>query len=464
MTPEVDPRELRRIPLFDPLTDEQLARLAEEGAMRGFREGEELFHEGERAQVWWVLVEGSIRMRRHVGTTDTVMGMLSTPGQWSGGFTAWDDAGVYLATGFGASEGRVYTLDAERLRVLAGEWFGFGVHFIRGYVGTVRRVEATVREREALVALGTLAAGLAHELNNPASAATRAVDALATTSDSMFDALARLAAAKLSAEEFSELDRMRRELDDIDDPVDTLALSDREDELSSWLNDHGVEREWLLAPPLAAAGADVAWFERLAGLLEGPALAAGVEWVADSVAISGLLDEVKESTRRVSDLVGRVRSYTQLDRASLQRTDIPEGLDSTVVMLSHKLGNSVVVERDYGPDVPPIEAMAAELNQVWTNLIDNAIDAMQGHGTIRLRTRLDKTGWVVVEVEDTGPGMSAETAKRVFDPFFTTKPVGQGTGLGLDISRRIVTDHHHGEISVESRPGRTVMRVRLPVR
>ena len=330
-------------------------------------------------------------------------------------------------------------------------------------MGTVRRVEATVREREALVALGTLAAGLAHELNNPASAATRAVDALATTSDSMFGALGRLATAKLSAEEFGELDRMRCELDDIADPVDSLLLSDREDELSGWLSDHGVEREWLLAPPLAAAGADVGWCERLVGVLPEPALAPGVEWVADSVAISGLLQEVKESTRRVSDLVSRVRSYTQLDRASLQPTDIPEGLDSTVVMLAHRLGDGVVVERDYGPDVPRIEAMAAELNQVWTNFIDNAVDAMHGHGTIRLRTRLE-AGWVVVEVEDTGPGMSPDTAKRVFDPFFTTKPVGEGTGLGLDISRRIVIDHHHGEISVESQPGRTVMRVRLPVR
>jgi signal transduction histidine kinase len=464
MNQPVDPQELRRIPLFDALNDEQLARLAREGALVPFREGDELFHEGNPALVWWVLVHGSITMHRHVGGHDTVMGTLFRPGQWAGGFAAWDDAGVYLATGIGASEGHVYTLDADRLQALGTEWFGFGIHFIQGYVGTVRRIEATVREREALVALGTLAAGLAHELNNPASAATRAVDALATTSDSMLDALSRLATAKLSAEKFSELDRMRRELDDMADPVDSLVLADREDELSGWLAEHGVEREWLLAPPLAAAGADVAWCNRLSGVLEGPALAAGVEWVAHSVAISGLLDEVKDSTRRVSDLVRRVRSYTQLDRASLQRTDIPEGLDSTVVMLAHKLGGGVVVERDYSPDVPRIEAMAAELNQVWTNLIDNAVDAMEGHGTIRLRTRRDGTGWVVVEVEDTGPGMSPETAKRVFDPFFTTKPVGQGTGLGLDISRRIVTDHHHGEISVESQPGRTVMRVRLPVR
>jgi signal transduction histidine kinase len=177
-----------------------------------------------------------------------------------------------------------------------------------------------------------------------------------------------------------------------------------------------------------------------------------------------LLAEVKESTGRISGLVARVRSYTQLDRASQQSTDIPEGLDSTLVMLGHKLGRGVVVERDYAPDVPRIEAMPAELNQVWTNLIDNAVDAMGGRGTLQIRTRLDELGWVVVEVEDTGPGMSPETAKHVFEPFYTTKPVGQGTGLGLDISRRIIADHHHGEISVDSAPGRTVMRVRLPVR
>ena len=206
------------------------------------------------------------------------------------------------------------------------------------------------------------------------------------------------------------------------------------------------------------------WCERVAEVVPGALLSPGVDWVASAQSMDGLLAEVKESTGRVSGLVARVRSYTQLDRASQQSTDIPEGLDSTLVMLGHKLGRGVVVERDYGPDVPRIEAMPAELNQVWTNLIDNAVDAMGGQGTLRVRTRLDDLGWVVVEVEDTGPGMSPETAKHVFEPFYTTKPVGQGTGLGLDISRRIIADHHHGEISVDSAPGRTVMRVRLPVR
>ena len=208
----VDPTELRGIPLFDSLTDDQLAWLAGEGEVRTFREGEELWHEGEPAVLWWVLLEGSITLLRHVGSEDTVMGGLTSPGHWAGGFAAWDELGSYLATGRGDGDGRVFTLEADALGALAGEWFAFGVHFIRGYVGTVRRVETHAREREALVALGTLAAGLAHELNNPASAATRAVDSLSTTSARMYAALSRLAAQQMSPEQFAGLDSLRREL------------------------------------------------------------------------------------------------------------------------------------------------------------------------------------------------------------------------------------------------------------
>ena len=298
----------------------------------------------------------------------------------------------------------MFTLEADALGALAGEWFAFGVHFIRGYVGTVRRVETHAREREALVALGTLAAGLAHELNNPASAATRAVDSLSTTSARMYAALSRLAAHSMTPEQFAGLDALRQELHGRTPPADSLDEAELEDSLSSWLADHDVAEEWLLAPPLAAAGADLEWCERVAEVVPGALLGPGVDWVASAQSMDGLLAEVKESTGRISGLVARVRSYTQLDRASLQSTDIPEGLDSTLVMLNHKLARGVVVERDYSPDVPRIEAMAAELNQVWTNLIDNAVDAMDGHGTLRIRTRLDDLGWVVVEVEDSGAG------------------------------------------------------------
>jgi signal transduction histidine kinase len=193
-----------------------------------------------------------------------------------------------------------------------------------------------------------------------------------------------------------------------------------------------------------------------------PRLAAGLEWVAGTVSATVLLDEIKESTGRISDLVAAVKSYSQLDRASMQQTDVAEGLESTLVMLAHRIPPDVAVVRDYDPRVPDIQALAAELNQVWTNLIDNALDAMDGRGTLRVSTRFDH-GAVVVEIADTGAGMSPETREHAFDPFYTTKGVGEGTGLGLDISRRIV-DRHHGEISLRSRPGETVLRVRLPGR
>ncbi|MFL6094627.1 MAG: sensor histidine kinase, partial [Blastococcus sp.] len=186
----------------------------------------------------------------------------------------------------------------------------------------------------------------------------------------------------------------------------------------------------------------------------------GLEWVASTLSASGLLDEVKDSTHRISDLVAAVKSYSQLDRASMQQTDLAEGLESTLVMLAHRIPTDVTVVREYDPRVPRIQALAAELNQVWTNVIDNALDAMDGRGTLRVSTRLDRDE-VVVEIGDTGAGMSPETEKHAFDPFYTTKGVGEGTGLGLDISRRIV-DRHRGQISVQTAPGETVLRVRLP--
>jgi len=208
---------------------------------------------------------------------------------------------------------------------------------------------------------------------------------------------------------------------------------------------------------------DPVWCERAAAALPGPALQPGMEWVASTLSATALLSEIKESTRRISELVAAVKTYSQMDRASLQFVDVTEGLDSTLVMLGQRLHDQVTVMRDYGPDVPQIEAHPAELSQVWTNLVDNAMDAMDGPGTLTLTTRAEE-GFVVVEVSDTGHGMSPHVAERAFEPFFTTKDVGQGTGLGLDVAQRIVVERHGGTISIDSRPGETVLRVRLPVR
>jgi signal transduction histidine kinase len=455
--------ELRSIALFDGLGDDQLHELAAAAEEVGFGPGDELFVEGRPAEHWWVLLAGTVSLVRRVGHEETVLAQMDSPGQWAGGFRAWDPHGVYLATGRPAGAGRMLRVPSTALRKLADAWFPFGIHFIRGLVGTVRNIESVARQREALVALGTLAAGFAHEINNPASAAARAAGALQDTGEALQSSLGRLAAASVSATQLAALDALRREIVPPPTAPTPLEIADREDALSDWLAAHGVERDWLIAPPFAAAGVDVAWCERAAAALDGGPLEAGLEWVANSLSMTSLLAEVQDSTRRVSELIGVVRSYSQLDRASLQWTDVAEGLDSTLVMLTSRLRDGVVVVRDYGTDVPRIEAFAGELNQVWTHLIANAVDAMAGTGTLRVSIRAAGAG-VLVEIGDTGPGMSAEVRAHAFDPFYTTKGVGEGTGMGLDVSRRIVVERHGGDIAIDLRPAETVLSVRLPAR
>jgi signal transduction histidine kinase len=456
--------ELRSLSIFEGVTDEQLAELIEGGTEVRVEPGVDLFRQGEHADFWWVLVEGSIDLVRRVGREDTVVGRLDVPGRWAGGFRAWDEHGVYLATGRGSTSGRVLRVPAEVLRERTSAWFPLGGHLIRGLYGTARSIESTARQRESLVTLGRLSAGLAHEINNPSAAATRAVDALEVACQTLLSSLGRLARDEISPHQFAALDALRHEIEPQAEAVaDPLVVAEREEALSSWLTRRGVVRDWIIAPPLAAAGVDLAWCERAALVLEGSALEPGLEWLASTLSVVTLLSEVKESTRRISELVAAVKSYSQMDRASMQHIDVTDGIDNTLVMLGHKLRDGVTVVREYDADVPGIDAQAGELNQVWTNLIDNAVDAMDGAGTLRVATRAEGDH-VVVEIADTGPGMPPQVAARAFEAFYTTKDVGKGTGLGLDIARRIVEERHGGTITIDSHPGETVMRVRLPVR
>jgi len=458
--PALTTEDLHPLGLFDGTDDEQLAELLAAGTEVRFAPGEVLFVENQPTDSWWVLIEGSIDLIRHVRGEESHLGVMGTPGQWSGGFRAWDEHGVYLATGRAATDGRVLRVPSPELRRIWTARFPLGLYLTEGVSRSARNFENMARQKEALVALGTLAAGLAHELNNPAAAATRAVDALGEACDALLSSLRELAAEGIHAAQFTALDRLRREIGPRPTVVDPLAVADCEDDLATWLSEHGVTREWEIAAALAATGVDVAWCERTLEVLGAGALQAGLDWVTSTLSSAALLREVKESTRRISDLVGAVKSYAQLDRASMQQTDLAEGLESTLAMLAHRIPPGVTVVRNYGPDVPRIEALAAELNQVWTNLIHNALDAMAGEGTLRISTRMSANA-VLVEIGDTGPGMSPETKAHAFDPFYTTKGVGEGTGLGLDISRRIV-DRHGGEITIESSPGATVLCVRLP--
>jgi signal transduction histidine kinase len=455
--------ELRSLFLFAGLSDDQLQQLDEASTVVSFQEGDMLFHEGEPSDFWWVLLNGRIELLRRSGHEQPVIAVMDRPGLWAGGFRAWTDSVGYLATGRATDAGRVLRVPAAALEEFVRTWFPFSIHLIIGFFQTVRMIDAQSRQREALVALGTLAAGLAHELNNPASAATRAVDELQATCDTLLASLVDLAEGSMSAEQFVALDALRRGVGSPAARIDPLELADREEALIDWLDAHGVAQSWQLAPPLAAAGVDVAWCEEVAQLLDPDSLGAGLKWAASTLSATTLLSEIKEATGRVSNLVATVRSYSQLDRASLQDIDVTEGIESTLVVLGEKLHDGVTVVRDYADDMPRIEAIPGELNQVWTNLIDNAIDAMEGKGTLRVSTRTEGDH-VIVEFADSGPGMPPDVQARAFEPFFTTKDVGKGTGLGLDISRRIVVERHRGELLIASEPGQTVLTVRLPIR
>jgi signal transduction histidine kinase len=456
--------DLRTTFLTGGLSDEQLAEMVAAGEEVSFEPDTELFHEGAPADYLWVLLEGSVQLTRQSGNDTVLLATMTTPGQWAGGLRAWSDAAGsagYRATGRSIDRVRFFLLPSTDLARLVDMWFPFGKHMIVGVYQTVRTIEATARQRESLIALGTMAAGLAHEINNPAAAALRAVEGLRKAGDAMLSSMTDLAQKAITPDQYVALDELRRELSERPQPDhDSVATMDREDALAEWMQRHDVERGWELASQLASASADAEWLERVQSAV-GSALEPALRWIATTLASGALLTELTDTTTRISNLVAAAKTYTQMDRASLQDSDIREGIESTLVMMSPKL-DGIDVQRDFDSDIPRVEVYPAELNQVWTNLIDNAIDAMDGKGTLRITTRREGDH-LVIDFADTGHGMDTTVQERAFEPFFTTKDVGKGTGLGLDISRRIVVDRHRGEITFESQPGATTARVRLPI-
>jgi signal transduction histidine kinase len=339
------------------------------------------------------------------------------------------------------------------------------MHLLEGLFLSMRNNQTIIGERERLIALGSLSAGLTHELNNPAAAAVRATAVLRERVAGMRHKLAMIADGRLDGTRLHDL----VELQDAAvkriaaaAPLSAMATSDAEDVLGDWLDDHHVVGGWDLAPILVAGGIDAPWLERIAGAVGEDNLESAVRWLTYTIDTELLMGEIDDAVTRISTLVGAAKQYSQLDRAPHQTVNVHDLLDATLVMLQAKIPARIRTVKDYDRTLPPIPAYAAELNQVWTNLIDNAVGAMGGTGTLTLRTERDHDR-LVVEVHDTGSGIAPEIRPRIFEPFFTTKPVGEGTGLGLDISYRIVVNKHHGDIRVESTPGDTSFRVVLPL-
>jgi signal transduction histidine kinase len=336
---------------------------------------------------------------------------------------------------------------------------------LEGLFFGMQNTQAAVGQRERLLALGSLSAGLTHELNNPAAAAIRATSTLRERVAGMRHKLGMIAAGpydRISLEKLIQLQEQAVEQVAKAKPLEPLEAADREDELSDWFDEHEVRAGWEIAPTFVQAGLDVAWLETVARTVDESILEGAVRWLNYTIETELLMTEIEDATTRVSTLVAAAKQYSQLDRAPFRPVDVHELLDSTLMMLGRKIGDRITVVKDYDLDLPEVPVYAAELNQVWTNLIDNAISAMDGVGTLTVRTARDEDR-LLVEIGDTGPGVPPEIKDRIFEPFFTTKPVGSGTGLGLDISWRIVVNKHRGDLSVRSVPGDTRFQVRIPL-
>ena len=324
--------------------------------------------------------------------------------------------------------------------------------------------EQQARYLEKMAALGKLSAGLAHELNNPAAAIQRASAGLSESLKHRVREMHRLIAEGLEPSGWQAIDTLLTGITvpgNASSTLDPLEISDREQALEDWLEDHEVDNAWDLAPALVQAGITQEQLEELATSVPPAALMAVIGWLTDTLALHESTDIITRSSHRISELVNAIKGYSHMDRATEQTVDIHDGLESTLIILGHRLRN-VTIRREYQRDLPPVRAFGNTLNQVWTNIIDNAIDATDARGTITIRTSRDN-GNVVVEIEDNGKGIPADDLSCIFEPFFTTKPQGQGTGLGLDTVWRIVHDEHRGTIVAESEPGRTVLRVSVPI-
>ena len=453
-------QDLRKSPLFHGLADDELQQLMDNAKPVSLKAGEALMKQGEEGDSAFVVVKGDFEIRKQSGQS-VIKIDVRNPGDVLGEMALLSSA-PRSASVIAVTDCETLCISKEAFENLLSTSSTAALAVLKWVMARLSQNDALLHQQERMAALGTLSAGLAHELNNPAAAAQRSASLL-KESQAKWLVLTHEIEAKAFGEGQSEwLNGFMQETThrfESTVKLDALDKIDLVDQLQSWLEANGVEFAWDLAPAMVHFGWNV---ESLEPLKSTPYFDLAIRWLGAGCIMTELLIEVQETTSRLSQIVKAMKAYTYLDQAPLLEVDVHEGLENTLVIMQHKIKQGVTVKREYSPNLPHIEAYASELNQVWTNIIDNAVDAMDGRGEIVLKT-YPQDDKIVVEIVDHGPGIPEDIQSRIYEPFFTTKPPGKGTGLGLHISHDIIANRHHGQLLVESKPGETKFRAVLPI-
>jgi signal transduction histidine kinase len=453
--------DLRKSPLFEGLSDQELQQLVNDATPVSLRTGETLMKQGDPGDSAYVVLKGGFEIQKQSGPS-LIKIDVRNPGEIIGEMALLSNS-PRSATVVAVTDSEALCISQDVFENLLSTSPSAALAILHWVMARLGQNESLLHQQEKMAALGTMSAGLAHELNNPAAAAQRSAALLRDAPAKWLGLTHKLETLAFKENLSAWLnDFMREATRRFERPLklETLEKIDRVDQLQGWMEANGIESAWEYAPAMVNFG----WSsESLVELVDMPLFRAAIQWLGMGSLIVTQLYEIQNTTERISQIVRAMKSYTYLDQAPLLEVDVHEGLENTLVIMQHKLKQGVTVKREYAPDLPHIEAYASELNQVWTNIIDNAVDAMQGKGEIILRT-YEEMDQVIVEIVDNGPGIPKDIQSRIFEPFFTTKPPGQGTGLGLHVTHDIVANRHHGLLLLESNPGETKFKVILPKR
>mgnify|MGYP001806772706 CR=1 FL=1 len=470
------PDELRTLFLFEKLNDEQLKTLCANGQIRVFETGPVVV-EGDPATCFYVLLDGELVMSKRSGGVDVETSRTSQRGVYCGAWSAYipNEEQVYQASVRVTEPSRFFVLDAGAFADFMKTEFPMAVHLLEGHMVGGRRQSQIIGQRQKLLALGTITAGLTHQLNNPAAATARAVADLREGVGKMRYKLSMLADGKFSPEALKVLVRIQ---DEVAEQVakskvqemSALETSDREDQVGDWLEDHGIASAWDYAPTFVEAGMDVDWLERVEASIDSvdcsATMQSAIGWLKYTIDTELRMNEIADASERISGLLAGAKKYSQMDRAEYQVANVHELLHSTIkTLFGDKIGpdKPIKLVKELDKTLPEIACYPGGLNEVWDVIINNAIQAMHGRGTLTIRTARQDDDMIRVEIVDDGPGIPEEIIDRIFTAFFTTKPFGEGDGLGLDLARRIIVEKHQGDIRVESEPGYTRFIILLPL-